>query len=254
MKKSLVIVGNWKMNVGPGQAGERALTIAASSAVQEFTAAAGQVVLCPPYVSLPVVVQRLHHSSIRVGAQNCHWQSEGAYTGEVSASMLVECGCTYVIVGHSEQRRDQGDTDARVGLRARAARGAGLIPIVCIGESAEERQSGLAEDVIHAQIDTIVSEAGVDILRHAIWAYEPLWAIGTGLTAHADDIQDIHAAIRRRCREHHGFDIPILYGGSLTPDVAHTIFAQPDVNGGLVGGASLVPSTFLQIIKAGLHE
>lgn len=253
MSKALIIVGNWKMNVGPGQAGERALTIAASSIVQTFTDGGGTVILCPPYVCLPIVEKRLHHTSVAVGAQNCHWQMEGAFTGEVSASMLIECGCTHVIVGHSEQRRDQGDTDARVGLRARAARSVGLVPIICIGESAEERELGLAEDVIHAQIDAIAAEAGTDVLRQSLWAYEPLWAIGTGVTAGPADIQHMHAAIRRRCREHHGFDIPILYGGSLTPDVSYEIFTQPDVHGGLVGGASLVPATFLRIVETGLH-
>ncbi len=249
MPQRMIIAGNWKMNVGPDVAGELALTLAASDAIVAFLQSGGELIACPPYLSLPVVAQRLRGSGIKVFGQNCHWEQNGAYTGEISASMLQTVGCSGVILGHSEQRRDHADTDQRVGARARAAAHAGLQPIICIGETADEYAAGLTIDVISSQIDTIVEHAGVDSVRGAFWAYEPRWAIGTGVTPTLDEIQAVHEAIRQRCRTYHGIDLPILYGGSVTDDNAADILSLQDVNGALIGGASIQVARFQRIVE-----
>ena len=253
MQQRMIIAGNWKMNVGPEQAGELALTLAASDATKAFLQAGGELVVCPPYLSIPIVVQRVRGSNMTVAAQNCHWEPNGAYTGEISATMLHTVGCTSTLVGHSEQRRDQGDTDQRVGARARAAARAGVQPIICLGETADEYGAGLTADVVSAQIDTIIEEAGVDSVRGALWAYEPRWAIGTGVTPTLEEIQSVHHLIRQRSRTYHRIDLPILDGGSVTGDNAAEILTLSDVNGALVGGASIQVAHFLSIVEHALH-
>jgi len=248
--KRMIIAGNWKMHTTPSDAGSLALTIAAADAVGPFTRNGGVVVICPPYLSVPVVAARLQPTSVLVGGQNCHWEASGAYTGEVSASMLADAGCRYVILGHSERRRDQLEDDAMIGHKAVAAAAAGLTPIVCVGESLAEREAGVTVDVVTHQIDGVVAASGVDTMRRSILAYEPIWAIGTGLAATPEQAQEVHAAVRSHCRSRHGIDVPILYGGSVTDQNADDLFAQPDINGALVGGASLKAAAFNEIIRA----
>ena len=248
--KQMIVAGNWKMNAGPDEAGSLALTIAAGSAVAPFTRAGGMVVVCPPYVSLGVVLSRVQDSPISVGAQDCHWENSGAYTGEIAPAMLRGMGCSHVILGHSERRRDQGESDALIGRKATAAETAGLTPILCVGETLDQRESGQTLPVITSQVDGIIESAGVDVVRKSILAYEPVWAIGTGLAATPAEAQEVHATIRTRLREHHGIDTPILYGGSVNDQNADDLFAEPDINGALVGGASLKPAAFNSIISA----
>ena len=248
--KTMIVAGNWKMNGGPDEAGSLALTIAAGSAVAPFTRNGGRVIVCPPFVSLDVVLTRVADSPISVGAQNCHWEASGAYTGEISPAMLKGMGCDHVIVGHSERRRDQYESDELIGRKAAAALAAGLTPIICVGESLSERESGETLAVITGQVDRVVQSASVDVVSRSILAYEPVWAIGTGLAATPAQAQEVHAEIRLRLREHHGIDVPILYGGSVTDQNAEELFSEPDINGALVGGAALKPAAFNSIIAA----
>ena len=250
--KTMITAGNWKMNGGPQDAGSLALTIAAGSATTPFSRKGGRVIICPPYISLEVVLARVQDSPISVGAQNCHWETRGAYTGEISASMLKQMGCDHVILGHSERRRDQGEDDDQIGRKAAAAVAAGLQPIICVGESLEERQSGRTTNVVTQQLDRVIDTAGADVVSQSIMAYEPIWAIGTGLAATPAQAQEVHAAIRLRLREHHGIDVPLLYGGSVTDQNAEELFSEQDINGALVGGASLQPAAFNGIIAAAL--
>jgi triosephosphate isomerase len=196
------------------------------------------VVVCPPYVSLAVAVQLLARTEIAVAAQNVHWEAEGAYTGEVSAPMLRELGVYGSIVGHSERRQYFGETDDGVATRARAALEAGLEVIACVGETEEERERGETEDVLRRQVAVLPSDDGLVI------AYEPVWAIGTGKTATPEIAQEAHAFIKTVR------DRPVLYGGSVKPDNAADLLAQPDVDGALVGGASLDVDSFTAICRA----
>lgn len=248
--KRMIIAGNWKMHTMPSDAGSLALTIAAADAVGPFTRRGGIVVICPPFLSIPVVAMRLQSTALAVGGQNGHWESTGAYTGEVSAAMLADAGCRYVILGHSERRRDQLEDDDMIGRKTAAAVTAGLTPIICVGESLAEREAGVTVDVVTHQIDGVVAASGVEAMRQSVLAYEPIWAIGTGLAATPEQAQEVHAAVRSHCRSRHGIDIPILYGGSVTDQNADDLFAQPDVNGALVGGASLKAASFNEIIRA----
>lgn len=249
---TMIIAGNWKMNIGPQDAGSLALTIAAGSAMAPFTAKGGRVIMCPPFVSLEVVLARVQDSPIAVGAQNCHWEVAGAYTGEVSPLMLREMGCEYVILGHSERRRDQGEGDDLIGRKAATAVSEGLRPIICVGESLSEREDGQTADVVTGQLDRVIATAGTETVSQCIVAYEPIWAIGTGLAATPAQAQEVHAAIRLRLREHHGIDVPLLYGGSVTDQNAEELFRERDIDGALVGGASLKPAAFNGIVAAAL--
>jgi triosephosphate isomerase len=226
----MLVAGNWKMFKGP-------------AATREFAAAfvppAGvDVVIAPPFVSLAAAVE----SGLAAYAQNVHWAEEGAFTGEVSAPMLLELGVVGAIVGHSERRQYFGETDETVARRARAALDAGLAVIACVGETREERDSGDTETVLRVQVDAIREACGGH--GRLALAYEPVWAIGTGLTATPETAQETHAFIRSL------LDRPILYGGSVKPDNAGELLTQPDVDGALVGGASLDPGSFAAICEA----
>jgi triosephosphate isomerase (TIM) len=196
------------------------------------------VVVCPPYVSLAIAVQLLAGTEIAVAAQNVHWEPEGAYTGEISAPMLRELGVYGTIVGHSERRQFFGETDEGVARRARAALAAGLEVIACVGETEEERERGETEDVLRRQVSVLPSDDGLVV------AYEPVWAVGTGKTATPEIAQEAHAFIKTV------LDRPVLYGGSVKPDNAADLLAQPDVGGALVGGASLDVDSFTAICRA----
>ncbi|MGZ4302855.1 MAG: triose-phosphate isomerase [Gaiellaceae bacterium] len=227
-----LIAGNWKMYKGPAEAAEFCLGLRE----QDLTGV--DVVVCPPYVSLAVSVQLLAGTEVAVAAQNVHWEQEGAYTGEVSAGMLLELGVYGAIVGHSERRQYFGDTDETTARRARAALSAALFVIACVGETEEEREGGLTEDVLRRQVSLFEPDDNLVI------AYEPVWAIGTGNTATPDMVQEAHAFIRSV------LDVPVIYGGSVKPDNAEELLGRPDVDGALVGGASLELESFMAICRA----
>jgi triosephosphate isomerase len=225
-----LIAGNWKMFKGPGE------TRAFCSA---FEPPAGvEAVLCPPFVSLPAAVE----SGQTIFAQNVHWADDGAFTGEVSAPMLVELGVTGAIVGHSERRQYFGETDETVARRAAAALGHGLRVIACVGESLEERESGEMDLVLRLQVEAIANAAGPH--EQLVIAYEPVWAIGTGQMATPDQAREAHAFIKSL------LDVPVLYGGSVKPDNAEELLSQEGVDGALVGGASLDVESFTAICRA----
>jgi triosephosphate isomerase len=228
-----LIAGNWKMYKGPAEAAEFCLRLRE----QDLTGV--DVVVCPPYVSLAVSVQLLAGTEVAVAAQNVHWEPEGAYTGEISAGMLLELGVYGAIVGHSERRQYFGDTDQITAQRARAALSAGLFVIACVGETEEEREGGVTEDVLRRQVSLFEPDDNLVI------AYEPVWAIGTGKTATPDMAQEAHAFIKSV------LDVPVIYGGSVKPDNAEELLGRPDVDGALVGGASLELESFMAICRAG---
>lgn len=210
------------------------------------------VVLCPMLTRLERFTKIQKTTGVAIGAQNCHWEQSGAYTGEVSAAMLAEMGCTWVIVGHSERRRDQYETDGLIGRKASAALASGIRPIICIGETLEQRKRGTTNAVLVNQIRGIHEACGSLVFDASVIAYEPVWAIGTGLSATTEEIEAAHRAIREYCREMHILDMPILYGGSVSADNAEEIFSCRHVNGVLVGGASLSSETFGSIVESAI--
>ena len=211
------------------------------------------VVLFPPIAYLAAVIERVRNTRVGVGVQNIHSERAGAFTGEVAAEMVKELGATHVLVGHSERRRLFGESDVFVAQKCAAAIRGGLVPIVCVGETLRERTDGLAEAAVTAQLNAIVDIVGIDVFRVAMVAYEPVWAIGTGHTATPADAQNMHAAIRSGIRMIDASiaeDLRVLYGGSVKAENARALFAEADVDGGLVGGASLNARQFLDICKA----
>ena len=245
---SPLIAGNWKMN------GLRASLDELSALAEMLTsreAPRAVVVICPPATMLAAVARQGASAGIQAGGQDCHPAASGAHTGDIAAGMLADAGAQYVIVGHSERRADHGETDELVRLKAEAAIGAGLKPIICVGETEAQRDSGQAESVVAGQLAGSVPDAASQ--HEVIIAYEPIWAIGTGRTPTNDDIARMHASIRRHLVDRFadkGPDIRILYGGSLKPQNAREILAVDNVNGGLVGGASLLAKDFYTIISA----
>jgi triosephosphate isomerase len=247
------VCGNWKMHRTAAEA--RALA-------REVRAAAGpladrvDVGIAPPFTALAAAAAELAGSRIGLGAQNLHWESQGAFTGEISAPMLVEAGCAFVLCGHSERRQLFGDTDEAVQRKARAALAAGLHPIVCVGETLPERESGRTLEVVGRQVRAALAGLGADPIAKLTVAYEPVWAIGTGKTATSAQAQEVHAAIRAILRDlapAAADSIRILYGGSVKPDNAAELMSQPDVDGALVGGASLKASDFTGIIQGAIR-
>jgi len=232
----MLIAGNWKMYKGPAETAEFCLSLRD----QDFDGT--DVVVCPPFVSLAVAVQVLAGTEIAVAAQNVHWEPEGAYTGEVSAGMLRELGVYGAIVGHSERRQHFGETDETVAKRAAAALDAGLFVIACVGETEAERDHGDTEDVLRRQVSVLEADDNL------VLAYEPVWAIGTGKTATPDTAQEAHAFIKSL------LDVPVLYGGSVKPDNAAELLAQADLDGALVGGASLELDSFTAICRAAIRS
>ena len=202
-----------------------------------------EIVLCVPFTDLSTLSKTLHGSCIQVGAQNVHWEESGAFTGEISATMLTEIGVRYVVVGHSERRQLFGETNETVNFRLRAAQKAGLTPILCVGETKQQRDAGTTEDVIFEQLAKGL--AGVD-QSNLVIAYEPIWAIGTGDTCASSDANKVCGAIRSKL---HNKDVSIQYGGSVKPDNIDEIMAQPEIDGALVGGASLEPVSFARIVN-----
>lgn len=244
-----IIAGNWKMNKSVAEAESLASDIKRELAdLREV-----DIVLCPPFTALKAVGETIGDTDIKLGAQNMHWEGDGAYTGEISANMLRDLYCHYVILGHSERRGYFHETDKTVNRKVKAAIDANLIPMVCVGETLKEREAGGTKSVIKKQVEN--SLAGLDEdLEKVIVAYEPVWAIGTGQTATPEQAQEMHAFIREilagMADQDSAQSIRIQYGGSVKPDNAAEIFAQPDIDGGLIGGASLESRFFVEIIRA----
>jgi triosephosphate isomerase len=243
------MAGNWKMYKTPAE------TIAFFEAFRPLAGGAEhcEIVICPSFTNLPAAVGAVQGSNVRVGAQNIAWAKEGAFTGEISGPMLVAAGCTHAIVGHSERRQYFGETDATVLKRALAALEAGLTPIVCVGERLEDREGGRTEDVLKTQFAGGIAGLSAEQFARIAIAYEPVWAIGTGRTATPEIAAAAHRTIRAEVRAKFGHDaaeaVRILYGGSVNPKIVQTLMAQPEIDGTLVGGASLDAASFASIVN-----
>ena len=247
-----VIAGNWKMNKTAAEAIE--FVEAFKPLVSD--ASDVEIVVCPVFTALSATVEAAKGSNIGVGAQNIHWEESGAFTGEISAAMLKEIGVEYVIIGHSERRQYFGETDETVNKRLKAALAANLIPMVCVGELLEERESGKTESVIDTQVKGAFDGISASDAELTIVAYEPVWAIGTGKTATPEMAEETHAYIRKVLSDIYSTEtaekIRIQYGGSMKPGNSAELIAQPDIDGGLVGGAALKPDSFAELIKNAL--
>jgi len=238
-----LLAGNWKMH------GTAQFAATLASQIANGAAEAVDIVLLPPFVCIPAVIAELAaNSNIAVGAQNLCQYKQGAYTGEVSGEMLAQLGCSHVLVGHSERRQLFAENNQLVAEKFSAAQDLGLTPILCVGETLQQRQDGLALQVIDQQITAVADLVGLQNIGTAVIAYEPVWAIGTGETATPEQAQEVHARIRAQLGVQ-GASTPLLYGGSVTADNAAALFAQPDIDGGLVGGASLEAEQFLNIAQ-----
>ena len=246
--RKTLIAGNWKMNKTPSETKEFMSTLRAMLPKGRWC----DIALCVPAVCIPTAVRVMRESRVGIGAENCNANASGAYTGEISTAMLVDAGCKYVIIGHSE-RREMGETDAEVNAKTHAALNAGLIPIVCCGETLEQREKGITEEWISMQIKLALDGIGEDKIRKVVIAYEPIWAIGTGRTATPEQAEEVCQHIRTVIRKLFGSKnaraTTILYGGSMNEKNAYELLAQPDIDGGLIGGASLVPEKFIKIIE-----
>ncbi len=252
--RKTIIAGNWKMN--------KTLTETKAFA-DELKPLLGrpkwcEVVLCVPYVNLQAAIRMFKDSRVSIGAENCHYESSGAYTGEVSAEMLEDLGVKYVVVGHSERRQYYNETDFTVNKKVRAALDVGLRPIVCVGESLEQRELGVTMDLITYQVKCALAGVSAERIRHVVFAYEPIWAIGTGKTATAAEAQEVCQAIRTLIRKMYGAQVAravtIQYGGSMNAQNAYELLSQPDIDGGLIGGASLKADQFVEIVNAANQE
>ena len=247
--RKTIIAGNWKMNKTPKEA--EALL---GDVLNVAKGAACEVVVCTPYVDLPCACAVAKGSNVNVGAQNLHFKASGAYTGEISAAMLQELGVGYVIIGHSERREYFAETDATVALKIGAALAAGLTPILCVGESLEQREQGIMGEHIRTQIKIALADVSAADMGKVVIAYEPIWAIGTGKTATSEQAQEVCKLIRDTLVELYddatAQSVSILYGGSMNAKNAAELLAQPDIDGGLIGGASLKAEDFGKIIAA----
>jgi triosephosphate isomerase len=248
MRKRL-LAANWKMYKTPEQTRDFFLRFAPLVAGHDRD----EIVICPPFVNLPAAVESAKGSNLAVGAQNLHWEKEGAYTGEISAGMLLSVGCSHVILGHSERREYFGETDDMVNLKLKTALAADLTPIVCVGEVLEEREAGLTEDVLRRQCVRAFHAISTKKAGKLVVAYEPVWAIGTGKTATPQMAADAHALIRGEAAKTFGEEFAaqmrILYGGSVKPENAKALMAEQEIDGALVGGASLDPKSFAAIVR-----
>ncbi|NLL38988.1 MAG: triose-phosphate isomerase [Clostridiales bacterium] len=248
--RKTIIAGNWKMNLLPSEVkgyGEKLKCLAPKVKWCE-------IVICPPSLMLQAALKTFSNARIHVGAQNICTEAKGAYTGEISAAQVKDLGAKYVIVGHSERRQYYGETDKQVNLKVNIAIENGLIPIICLGETLEQREMGITLDHIRLQLKIALSGVPADKIRKVVIAYEPVWAIGTGKTATSEEAGEVCKEIRAQLRSLYGAriarSISILYGGSMNGDNAAELLAQPDIDGGLIGGASLDPEKFYSIILA----
>jgi triosephosphate isomerase len=248
--RRMFIAGNWKMFTTPAEAA----ALVKALKVKVVNVHKVEMAVCPPFTNLLGVAELLKGTAIKLGAQNLFWEEEGAYTGEISAKMLLGAGCEYVIIGHSERRQHFGETDATVNRRLKRALAAGLLPIVCVGETLAQREVGATERVVEAQVRGAFAEIAASDFAQVVLAYEPVWAIGTGVNATPEQAQHVHAFIRQLLENLYQRELSaacrIQYGGSVKPANAAELMRQPDVDGALVGGASLQAESFAAIIKA----
>jgi len=244
-----LVIGNWKMH--GTQAEARALAAAVRDGLKRKVAAI--VAVCPPFTALPAVAETLAGSAIALGAQNCHPEPSGAHTGEISMPMLAELGCRYVLVGHSERRKEMGETDEQINRKVQAALSHALIPVLCVGETAEERRQGLTFTTVEGQLRAGLAGLATDALTKIVLAYEPVWAIGTGVNATPAQAAEVHGYLRGLVSELSSKEtaqvVPILYGGSVKADNAEPLLAEPEIDGALIGGASLKAPEFISIVK-----
>ena len=240
-----MVAANWKMNCSLAEARELA-----GSVRQLLPDPAVDVVICPPFTALATVAGELKDGAIAVGGQNMYFEPKGAFTGEISAAMLLDAGCSYVILGHSERRRQMGETSEIVNRKLRLALDSGLTPIVCVGETWPERADGRTEQVIRAQITDTLAGTATETLASLLIAYEPVWAIGTGQVATPEQAEEVHRLVRSLLPGEVGGSVRILYGGSVTPDNAAGLMAKPEIDGALVGGASLQAESFAAIVRS----
>ena len=252
--RKTIIAGNWKMNKTLSETRAFAEELKPILPRGKWC----DVVLCVPYVNIPAAVRLFKDCRVAIGAENCHYEANGAYTGEVSAEMLKELGVKYVVIGHSERRQYWNDDDIIVNKKVHAAINAGLRPVVCVGESLEQRELGITNEWIALQVKSALYGVPADKLRRCIIAYEPIWAIGTGKTATAEQAGEVCGNIRATIRALYGArvarSVTIQYGGSMNPKNAAELLAQPDIDGGLIGGAALKPEQFVDIINAANQE
>ena len=253
MARRKIVAGNWKMNMTPSEAVELVNTLKPLVANEEV-----DVVFCVPAIDILPVVEACKGTNIQVGAENMYFEEKGAYTGEISADMLKDLGVKYVIVGHSERRQYFCETDTTVNKKVHAVLNAGMNPIICVGESLEQRETGITDEWIALQVKSALYGVPADKLRRCIIAYEPIWAIGTGKTATAEQAGEVCTNIRATIRSLYGArvarSVTIQYGGSMNPKNAAELLAQPDIDGGLIGGAALKPDQFVDIINAANQE
>lgn len=249
MLRKKLIAANWKMCKNPSQTQE----FFSAFLPHVFGHTRDEIAVCPPYIDLHAALEAVKDSGIAIGAQDCYWKDEGAFTGEISPTMLVAIGCTHVIIGHSERRQYFGETDDTVNLKLKAALENGLTPIVCVGEVLEEREAGLTEDVLRRQCVRAFHAISGKKAAKLVVAYEPVWAIGTGKTATPEMASDAHVLIRGEAAKAFGSDLAaqlrILYGGSVKPENAKALMSEDEIDGALVGGASLDPKSFAAIVK-----
>ena len=252
--RKTIIAGNWKMNKTLSEMRAYAEEIRPIMPKGKWC----ETVLCVPFVNIPAAVRLFKDCHIAIGAQNCHYEDHGAYTGEVTAEMLKEVGVKYVILGHSERRQYYNETDLTVNKKVHAVLNAGLQPIVCVGESLEQREAGVTMDFIAYQVKAALAGVPAEKMRRVVIAYEPLWAIGTGKTATAEQANEVCEGIRAVIRKEYGARVSravtVQYGGSMNAKNAQELLAQPDVDGGLIGGAALKPNDFVSIIQAADQE
>ena len=248
-KRRAIIAGNWKMNKTPAEAKE--LLNAVTPLVKDADC---EVIACVPFVDLSVALEATAGTNVKIGAENCHWAESGAFTGEISAKMLKAMGIEYVIIGHSERRQYFGETDVTVNKRVRAALDAGLTVILCVGELKEEREQGITAELVALQTKVALGGVSAGELKRIVIAYEPVWAIGTGLTATADQADEVCGIIRNVLADLYGAETAeattIQYGGSMNDGNADELLSKEHVDGGLIGGASLVAEKFAAIVKA----
>jgi triosephosphate isomerase len=248
-RRKPIIAGNWKMNKTATEARDLASKlIPLVSGVKDR-----DIVLAPSFTSIPAVAETIKGTNMSLSAQDLFWEERGAFTGEVSAEMLLDLGCKYVIIGHSERRQFFGETDETVNKKVRHALNKGLLPIVCVGELLSEREAGKANEVIERQVTGALKGATAAEMQKIVIAYEPVWAIGTGKTATPDQANEVHAFIRQKIKSMYTADVAdalrIQYGGSVTPENVSTLMAKPDIDGALVGGASLKPESFAALVN-----
>ncbi|HYA86668.1 MAG TPA: triose-phosphate isomerase [Nitrospirota bacterium] len=244
-----IVAGNWKMNKTTSEARDLAARLAPLvSGVKDR-----EIVLAPTFTSLQAVREAIKGTNMVLAAQNMHWEDKGAFTGEISAEMLLDLGCKYVIIGHSERRQYFGETDEGVNKKARQALRKGLCAILCVGETLADREAGKLNDVISRQVTGGLKDVGAEDMKRVVIAYEPVWAIGTGKTATPEQANEVHSLIRQKVKTLYGAELAeglrIQYGGSVTPENISSLMAKPDIDGALVGGASLKPDTFAALVN-----